>query len=69
MSLPPRRRALEVREDLRNDLGLLDARDDPERAAAALAGVDLDAEHALSRRQDAMRAQDFHADAAPEHAG
>jgi hypothetical protein len=41
------RRALEVREDQRDDLEPLDAGDDPERAAAALAGVDLDAEHAL----------------------
>jgi len=35
-----RRRALAVREDHRDDLGLVDAGDDPERAAAALAGVD-----------------------------
>jgi hypothetical protein len=39
-----RRRALEVREDLRNDLGLLDAGDDSELPAAALARVDLVAE-------------------------
>jgi hypothetical protein len=42
-----RRRTLKVREDLRDDLRILDAGNDPEPAAAAGAGLDLDAEHAL----------------------
>ena len=39
----PAVRAFEVREDLRDSLGLFDARDDLELAAAAHAAVDLDA--------------------------
>jgi len=42
-----RRLALEVRQDPRDELGLLDAGDDPQRPAAADAGLDLDARHPL----------------------
>src|SRR5690606_31210814 len=42
-----RRHALQVRQDLRDDLRLLDAGDDLELAAATGAALDLDAEHAL----------------------
>ncbi len=41
------RRALQVREDLRDDLGLLDTGDDLQPAAATVTAVDLDAKHAL----------------------
>jgi hypothetical protein len=40
--MPLRRRALQVREDLRDDLRILDAGNDLELAAAAGAAVDLD---------------------------
>jgi hypothetical protein len=45
--MPIRCRLLKVRQDLRNDLGLFDAGDHLELPAAAGAGADLDAEHAL----------------------
>jgi hypothetical protein len=46
---------LEVRQDLRDDFGLLDAGNDPELPTTAGAGVDLDAKDALQALRPAHR--------------
>jgi hypothetical protein len=47
--------ALQVREDLSDHLGLLDARKDPELAAAVRTALDLDTEHALQAACPVLR--------------